>query len=95
MGNNREFDVSDIFSGVLFIVCVGELMTIEDPLLSAHGYQLLSLATSYLVGNNREFDVSDIFSSVLFIVCGGELMTIEDQSLSAYGYQLLPLATSQ
>ena len=36
-------------------------MTIEDPLLSAYGYQLLPLATNYLVGNNREFDVSDIF----------------------------------
>ena len=36
-------------------------MTIEDPLLGAHGYQLLSLATSYLVGNSRELDVSDIF----------------------------------
>ena len=36
-------------------------MTIEDSLLSAHGYQLLPLATSFLVGNNREFDVSDIF----------------------------------
>ena len=36
-------------------------MTIEDPLLSAHGYQLFSIATSYLVGNNREFVVSDIF----------------------------------
>ena len=36
-------------------------MTIEDPLLSAHGYQLLPIATSYLVCNNREFDVSDIF----------------------------------
>ena len=36
-------------------------MTIEDPLLSAHGYQLLPIATSYLVGTNREFDVSDIF----------------------------------
>ena len=36
-------------------------MTIEDPLLSAHGYQLLSLATSYLVDNNREFNVSDLF----------------------------------
>ena len=36
-------------------------MTVEDPSLSAHGYQLLSIATSYLVGNNREFDVSDIF----------------------------------
>ena len=36
-------------------------MTIEDLSLSAHGYQLLFLATSYLVGDNREFDVSDIF----------------------------------
>ena len=36
-------------------------MTIEDPSLTAHGYQLLPLATSYLVGNNREFDVSEIF----------------------------------
>ena len=36
-------------------------MIIEDPSLSAHGYQLLPLATSYLVGDNREFDVSGIF----------------------------------
>ena len=36
-------------------------MTIEDPSLSAHGYQLLPLATSYLVGNKREFVVSEIF----------------------------------
>ena len=36
-------------------------MTIEEALMNAHGYQLLPIATSYLVGNNREFDVSDIF----------------------------------
>ena len=36
-------------------------MTIEETSLIAYGYQLLPLATSYLVGNNREFDVSDIF----------------------------------
>ena len=36
-------------------------MTIEDPSLSAHGYQLLPLATSQYVGYNQEFDVSDIF----------------------------------
>ena len=36
-------------------------MTIQDPLLSAHGYQLLPIATNYLVSNNREFDISDIF----------------------------------
>ena len=46
-------------------------MTIEDSLLSAHGYQLLSLATSYLVGYNREFDVSDIFWGVLFMLVEG------------------------
>ena len=36
-------------------------MTIEDSVLSAHGYQLLSIETSYLVGNNSKFDVSEIF----------------------------------
>ena len=61
MGDNRKFKVSGIFRSVLFIVCGGELITIEDSLLNAHGYQLLSIATSYLVGNNRKFDVSDIF----------------------------------
>ena len=69
-------------------------MTIEDPLLSAYGYQLLPIATSFLVGNNREIDVSDIFWGVLFIVGGGELMIIEDPSLSAHGYQLLPIVSS-
>ena len=68
-------------------------MTIEDPSLSAYGYQLLPLATSYSVGNNREFDTAGLFGGV-FLIVGGELMTIEDPSLSAYGYQLLPLATS-
>ena len=63
-------------------------MIIEDPLLSTHGYQLLSIATSYLVGNNRKFDLSYIFWDVSFIVGGRELMTIEDPSLSAHGYQL-------
>ena len=47
VGNNREFDVSDIFWGVLFIVDGRELMIIEYPSLSAHGYQLLPLATSH------------------------------------------------
>ena len=70
-------------------------MTIEDPSLSEHGYQLLPLATSYLVCYNRKFGVSDIFWGDLFIVAGGELKTIENQSLSAHGHQLLPVATSQ
>ena len=43
-------------------------MTIEDPLLSAHGYKLLPIATSYLVGNNGEFDVSDKFE-VFYSLC--------------------------
>ena len=45
VGNNREFDVSDIFWSVLFIVGGGALITIEDSSLSAHGYQLLPIAT--------------------------------------------------
>ena len=71
MGDDRKFDVSGIFWGVLLIVGGGELITIEYSLLSAYGYQLLSIATRYLEGNNREFDVSDIFWDVSFIV-GGE-----------------------
>ena len=46
---------------VFFLIVGVELMTIEDPSLIAYGYQLLPLATSYLVGNDRDFDVSDIF----------------------------------
>ena len=42
VGNNREIDISDIFWGVLFIVSGGELMIIEDPSLSAHGYQFFA-----------------------------------------------------
>ena len=68
-------------------------MTIKDPSLSVHGYQLLPLATSYIVGNNRYFDVSGIFLGVLLIVVGGEPVTIEDPSLSGHLSQLLPLAT--
>ena len=36
-------------------------MTIEDPSLSVHGYQLLPLATSQPVHDKREIDVSGIF----------------------------------
>ena len=36
-------------------------MAIEDPLLNAHGYQLLPLATSQLANKNREFNVLGTF----------------------------------
>ena len=55
MGDNRQFDALGIFWVFLLIVGGGELITIEDPSLSVHGYQLLPLATSQLVGNNIEF----------------------------------------
>ena len=61
MGDSGKFDVLGIFWGVLLIVGGGELITIENALQSAHGYQLLPIVTSYLVGNKREFDVSDLF----------------------------------
>ena len=67
MSDNREFDVSYIFSPVKLIVGEGELITIEDPSLSVHGYQLLPLATSQLEGDNREFDVfMHIFTSLTY-----------------------------
>ena len=47
-------------------------MTIEDPSLIAHGYQLLSLATSQLVDKNMKFDDSCMFSPVLLFVGGGD-----------------------
>ena len=80
MGDNKEFDIKGIFWGVLLIVGGGEYMTMEDPSLTALGYQLLALATSQLMDDNREFDVSCIFWGVLLIVGGGEHMTIEDPS---------------
>ena len=86
VSNNREFDVSGIFGGVLIIVCGEELISIEGLSPSALGYQLLPLATSQLVSKNREFDVSGIFGGVLLIVHGGELITIESLSPSVPGY---------
>ena len=67
-------------------------MTIEDPSLSVHGYQLLLLATSQYVGDNREKMFQgyfEVFYSLLLL-----LMTIDDPSLSVHGFQFLPLATS-
>ena len=61
MGDNREFDALSIFWGFLLIVGGGDLITIEDPSLSVHGYQLLPLVTSHLMGDNREFDALGIF----------------------------------
>ena len=66
-------------------------MTIEDPLLSTLGYQLLPSETSQLVGDNREFfNVSDMFWGVLLIVGGGKLITIKNPTLSTLDCQLFP-----
>ena len=43
-------------------------MTIEDSLLITHGYQLLSIATSYLVGNNRNLMFQTYFE-VFYSLC--------------------------
>ena len=62
-------------------------MPIEDSLLNAHGYQLLSIATSYLVGNNREFDASwHILKCFIYCVWRGTYAHRSYQSLSAYDY---------
>ena len=53
---------SGIFSTCLtYFFGRGELMSIEDPSLSAPGYQLLLLATSQLVGDSRKVDGLCIF----------------------------------
>ena len=43
-------------------------MTIEDPSLSAYGYQLLPQATSYLVGNNSNLMFQTYFE-VFYSLC--------------------------
>ena len=48
-------------------------MTIEDPLLNAHSYQLLPLATSQLVGDKRAIDVSCIFEVFYSLLVEGRL----------------------
>ena len=40
MCNNTEFDVSGTLKNVLLTVGGGDLIAIEDPSLSPHGYQL-------------------------------------------------------
>ena len=52
MDDNKEFNDSAIFSGVLLIVGRGKLQNIEDPSLVILGYQLLPLATSKLMGDS-------------------------------------------
>ena len=49
-------------------MCGGELITIEDPSLSAYGYQLLPLATSQEVGDNRNLKFQTYFG-VFYALC--------------------------
>ena len=65
MGDNKEFNDSAIFWGVLLIAGGGKLQNIEDPSLVILGYQLLPLATSKLIDDNKEFNDSEVFYSLL------------------------------
>ena len=94
MGDNKEFNDSAIFWGVLLIVDRGKLQNIEDSSLVILGYQLLPLATSKLTDDYKEFNDSVICWGVLHIVGGGKLQNIEDSSLVILAYQLLSLAIS-
>ena len=51
-------------------------MAIEYPLLSAHGYQLLSWATSYFVGDNRDNSMFQTYFEVFH-----SLLVMEDARL--------------
>ena len=68
MGDNKEFNDSAIFWGVLLIVGGGNLQNIEGSSLVTIGFQLLLLATSKLMGNYNEFNDSAIFWGVLLMV---------------------------
>ena len=48
-------------------------MTIEDSLLSTHGYQLLSIATSYLVGDKRELMFQTYYKVFYSLLVEGNL----------------------
>ena len=63
-----------------------EPITIEDLSMSAHGCQVLPLATSHIVYDNREFEVSGTFRGVLLIVGRMELINFEVLSSSAHSY---------
>ena len=76
MGDNKEFNDSVIFWGVLLIVGGGKLQNIEDPSLMILGYQLLPLVTNKLMGDNKEFNDSAIFWGVLLIVGGENFRTL-------------------
>ena len=62
-------------------------MTIEDPLVSVDGYQLLPIATSQLMDNNREFDVSGIIGRVSLIFYEGSLYPLKI-------YHSMPMVTN-
>ena len=64
MGDNKEFNDSAIFWGVLLIVGGWKLQNIEDSSLGILGYQLLPLASSKSMGDNKEFNDSAIFWGV-------------------------------
>ena len=90
MGDNKEFDESAIFWGVLLSVWGVMLQNIEDSSLVIFGYQLLLLATSMLIGDNKEFDDSVIFWGILLIVWGEKLQNINDSSLVIPDYNSWP-----
>ena len=77
MGDNKEFNDSAIFWGILLIPGWWKLQNIEDSSLVILGYQLLPLATSKLMGDNKEFNDSAIFWGGLLIVGGGNFRTLK------------------
>ena len=72
MGDNKEFNDSAIFWGVLLIVGGGKLQNIEDSSLVDLGYQLLLLATSQLMGDNKQFNDSASYFEVFYSLLVGE-----------------------
>ena len=72
MGDNKEFNDSAIFWGVLLIAGGWKLQNIEDSSLVILGYQLLPPATNKLMGDNKEFNDSVIFWGVFYSLLAGK-----------------------
>ena len=70
MGDNKEFNDSAIFWGVLVIVGGGKLQKIEDSSLVILGYQLLPLATSKLMVIIRNLMIQPYFEVFYSLLVG-------------------------
>ena len=77
MGDNKEFNDSAIFLGVLLIVGGGKLQNIQDPSLVILDYQLLPIATSKLMSDKKELMIHPYFEVFYSLLVGENFRTFK------------------